>query len=542
MDTWAEELKHQPQRELALWTPGMRRHVTALRRIDGTPRYGQEVLSTTDLLSRSETRRSETLASLGEQEQAKLGQFFTNSAVAQFIAGMVRLPGSGALRILDPGAGSGALTAALVARVITEAPHLAIEVTAVEVDPAVTKALCATLADCATAADGAGLEFTAYVIESSFVSAAADLVEQFDVVIQNPPYAKLAAGDTDRRSTAAVAVDTPNMYAAFVALGVAALVPGGQLVAITPRSFTNGAYFESFRRWLLSKTVFDRIHIFAARNSVFADTGVLQENIIYSMTKTSEMPATAALSASRDHTDAATVREVHYAEIVHPKDKHRYVRIPSTPEDTELVALMASLPCALHEVGIDVSTGRVVDFRSRQQLLETPLEVRYPMVYPANISHGLVSHPKANGKVQWYSITADADRRSLVPAGTYVLVKRFSAKEERRRLVAGVWSATEHGDTPVAFDNKLNFFHVRGKTLDVPLAMGLAIWLNSAAVDAYFRTFSGHTQVNATDLRGMRYPSAATLRALGAGHDTLPDEETIDRLVSAVIEPKAVSA
>ncbi|MBO0882648.1 MAG: hypothetical protein J2P17_20415, partial [Mycobacterium sp.] len=215
---------------------------------------------------------------------------------------------------------------------------------------------------------------------------------------------------------------------------------------------------------------------------------------------------------------------------------------PSTPQDAELVSVMASLPCTLSEVGIEVSTGRVVDFRSRDQLLESPLEEHYPMVYPANISQGVLSHPKPDGKVQWFSITAAEDRRWLVPAGTYVLVKRFSAKEEKRRLVASIWTPARHGNTPAAFDNKLNYFHVRGKPLDEPLSMGLAIWLNSTAVDLYFRTFSGHTQVNATDLRGMRYPSAAALRALGAGHDALPDDETIDRLVSTIIEPQAISA
>lgn len=499
------------------------------------------MISPTDLLDRSETRRAETLESLGEQ-QAKLGQFFTNTHAAQFMAGLVRLPESGVLRILDPGAGSGALTAALVARVISEAPQVAVAVTAVEVDPDVTAALRATLVDCAVAAEQAGVTFTADVIEGNFVDAARELVEKFDVVIQNPPYAKLAANDPDRRATAMVAVDSPNIYAAFVALGVTALIPGGQLIAITPRSFTNGAYFANFRRWLLPRAMFDRIHIFAARNSVFADTGVLQENIIYSMTKTSDVPATAILSASRDHTDVATEREVDYTEILHPKDRQLYVRIPSTPEDADLVSLMAALPCTLAEAGIEVSTGRVVDFRSREQLLDQPLDEHYPMVYPANISHGVLSHPKQNGKVQWFSITAEEDRKWLVPAGTYVLVKRFSAKEERRRLVASIWTPADHGDTPAAFDNKLNFFHIRGKSLDEPLAMGLAIWLNSTAVDSYFRTFSGHTQVNATDLRGMRYPTAEQLRALGTGHTSLPDDATIDRLVNDLVEPKAVSA
>jgi adenine-specific DNA-methyltransferase len=91
------------------------------------------------------------------------------------------------------------------------------------------------------------------------------------------------------------------------------------------------------------------------------------------------------------------------------------------------------------------------------------------------------------------------------------LIKRFSAKEEKRRIVAAVWS----GDRTPAFDNKLNYIHANGHGLDPEVARGLAYWLNSTQVDDYFRVFSGHTQVNAGDLRQMKFPSLDQLRALG---------------------------
>jgi len=45
--------------------------------------------------------------------------------------------------------------------------------------------------------------------------------------------------------------------------------------------------------------------------------------------------------------------------------------------------------------------------------------------------------------------------------------------------------------------------------------VGGAAFLNTEAVDEAFRRFNGHTQVNATDLRNMKYPSRATLLAIG---------------------------
>jgi len=50
--------------------------------------------------------------------------------------------------------------------------------------------------------------------------------------------------------------------------------------------------------------------------------------------------------------------------------------------------------------------------------------------------------------------------------------------------------------------------------------------------DRYFRLFSGHTQVNATDLRKMRYPSREQLIRLG-GHvkQRIPDQDRIDTIL-----------
>lgn len=104
--------------------------------------------------------------------------------------------------------------------------------------------------------------------------------EPFDLVIMNPPYKKLAASSRERKLVSSVSTETSNLYSAFMALGVHLLRPGGQLLAITPRSFANGPYFRLFRRYFLERMHLDRVHVFGARNKVFADTAVLQENVI----------------------------------------------------------------------------------------------------------------------------------------------------------------------------------------------------------------------------------------------------------------------
>ncbi len=67
----------------------------------------------------------------------------------------------------------------------------------------------------------------------------------------------------------------------------------------------------------------------------------------------------------------------------------------------------------------------------------------------------------------------------------------------------------------LGFENHLNLFHEKKHGLPQVLAHGLAVYLNSTAIDEQFRRFSGHTQVNATDLKLLKYPSRDDLMELG---------------------------
>lgn len=72
------------------------------------------------------------------------------------------------------------------------------------------------------------------------------------------------------------------------------------------------------------------------------------------------------------------------------------------------------------------------------------------------------------------------------------------------------------------------------------MARGLALYLNSTIVDRFFRLFNGHTQVNATDLRALPYPSADDLVALGQALDSaeLPAQAVIDELIEEIVRAR----
>lgn len=477
------------------------------------------------------------------RRQAALGQFFTPQGAATLIASMPTLPAAGTLRVLDPGAGSGSLTAALVSRALEESPNLRLEVVAVEIDSAVVAQLRATLEDAAKTAKSLGRHVKTKVVVGDFVDIASrqlvpSLSKPFDLVIMNPPYRKLSAASQHRIALAKLGVDCPNLYAAFVALAAKALAPNGQLVAITPQSFTNGPHFSEFRHFILQHLTLNRIHLFKSRSTVFSDTGVLQENIVFSATRGGP-EADVTILSSHGHADSPVSLRVRYDQVVLPGDTEKFIRVPSTGTDLALAQTMAKLPCRLSELKLRVSTGKVVDFRSTQYLRDDPCSDCVPLVYPGNLRSGIVEWPRGIRKPQGFLPKDLGAQKLLLPSGCYVVVKRFSAKEERKRVVAAVWDPKLNGNKPIAFENHLNVIHSDGAGLSRDLAVGLSLWLNSTFVDRAFRTFSGHTQVNATDLRSMRFPNEETLSSLGSGQPlALPEQEKIDALV-AVATPTA---
>jgi adenine-specific DNA-methyltransferase len=87
----------------------------------------------------------------------------------------------------------------------------------------------------------------------------------------------------------------------------------------------------------------------------------------------------------------------------------------------------------------------------------------------------------------------------------------------------------------VAIENHLNVLHRKGAGLPLALARGLTAWLNTTLVDEYFRGWSGHTQVNASDLRGLPMPDAAALEALGAAVHAGAPQDRVDQAAERIV-------
>ncbi|NTU54317.1 MAG: SAM-dependent methyltransferase [Chlorobiaceae bacterium] len=471
------------------------------------------------MLSAIEIKRVQLSKSTPAKRKSQFGQFFTPESTAVFMASLFP-DGNGNCRLLDAGAGIGSLSAAFLARWRSGGFQFqAVELDAFELDHELIRHLSNTLTSFNHSSD---LEVN--IREADFIKAAVDSLSAnlFSVplkgythAILNPPYKKINSNSAHRSLLRQVGIETVNLYSAFVALAVAMVAPGGHVVAIIPRSFCNGPYYRPFREFIAKRTSIRHVHLFESRNKAFKDDDVLQENVIIHLECGAEQGSVTVSTSTDDTFSDLATHEHPFDRIVFSGDSERFIHIPTSPEKFTFDA-STTVRYTLENMGLKVSTGPVVDFRLKPHLRDMPDSGTVPLLYPCHFSGYKTTWPLIESKKP-NAVERNAETEKwLYPNGFYCVVRRFSSKEEKRRIAASVVDPKTFGDTAVlGFENHLNVFHENKKGIPEPLAWGLAVFLNTTAVDERFRRFNGHTQVNATDLRTMLYPSREELIELG---------------------------
>lgn len=439
-------------------------------------------------------------------KRKEYGQFFTTLDSANFMASLFSFkPNREMLRILDAGAGSGILCTSLVERLRSCGFKGGIELTCYENDPSILPLLKDALAllesNCQVKCK---LETANYLTSQNFESD--ETANKFDLVIGNPPYRKINKSAQEAKCMASVCYGAPNLYFLFMAMGIHNLAKNGELVYIIPRSWTSGAYFERFRKYLLSNCVIEHIHLFGSRNEVFKGDPVLQETMIIKVKKASNAPRniTISFSESSDFYDTET-NKIKYSTIV---GKNDYIYLATNSEEESVLDRLEKLDFTLEGDGLRMKTGLVVDFRTREELRNHDGLDTYPLLYSQHIKDGGIVWPI--GKENEYICTK---RKALLQDNAnYLFVKRFTAKEERRRLQCGMYFLKDHPKYQyISTQNKINF--IRCDTVDE--TYGLYALFNSTIYDKYYRILNGSTQVNSTEINKMPVPSKHIISCIG---------------------------
>ena len=471
-------------------------------------------ISLLDYVSRA---TNDYIAAMPKTARKQYGQFFTSPQTAEFMASLFDLSAAvGTVSILDPGAGSGLLSAAMIERLQAQPRITKIKLVCYESNPDILELLQANLEYiCAHALKPVEYELRNqnYILSqaSAYRHENALGLESYDYVIGNPPYKKLRKDAPEAAVAEDVCYGAPNLYFIFAAMSLFNLKVNGELVYIIPRSWTSGAYFRKFRQKFLSQGALEHIHLFVSRDKVFDQEAVLQETTIIKVRKTTERPASITFTTSQCNLDFAAKTEfaAPYDLVVCGQDN--YVFFLTCEEDVHTMQRLRKMDNTLADTGMRMRTGLTVGFRNRDALHATKAPDSVPLFEAGHIRNGEVLFPF--GEENFYLQTKQAGL--LQKNANYLFVKRFTAKEEKRRLQCGIYLARKYPEyQEISTENKINFISGEHDLSECEV-YGLYVLFNSTLYDNYYRILNGSTQVNASEINSMPVPAVDIIRKMG---------------------------
>ena len=450
------------------------------------------------------------MASVPKSIRKKYGQFFTNVTTAKFMAALFDFDLSKSkLCILDAGAGSGILSVAVIDKLINYGYKGEIHLTCYETDEQVLSLLKINL-DLIKSKYGIHYEIIQanYITSQTFENSTLfdDENKVYDYIIGNPPYLKISKDANEAKIMSNVCYGAPNLYFLFWAMGIHNLKYGAELVYIVPRSWTSGAYFKQFRQYLFANCVITDMHLFESRDKVFDGESVLQETIVVKVKKTTKRPKFINITSSSTSTFEDVVKfSAPYGTIV---AQNQFVYLVTNEKDVKVLNQINHFDTTLPDINMRMQTGIIVDFRTREVLRNQLEDNSYPLFYSQHIKGGRVIWPLGKeGEV------IKTDRKGYLQENSdFLMVKRFTSKEEERRLQCGIYLKKKYSQFPyISTQNKINFIKC-----DSPcVTYGLYVLLNSSLYDDYDRILNGSTQVNSTEINQMPIPERRIIEEMG---------------------------
>jgi adenine-specific DNA-methyltransferase len=494
------------------------------------------------------------------EHKKKLGQFFTPLLVAQFMAEFCTIK-KNKIKILDPGCGIGILSCAIIENLIENHKRLTeIDLVAFEFDSEILLYTDACLEYLGNWLRQKQIKFSYFLCKNDFVlhnsqvlSEGNQSLEVYDLVIANPPYFKLNKKDSKVLAANSIIYGQTNIYSIFLIIASKLLNKKGQLVFITPRSFASGSYFKLFREKFFSLIEITNIHLFNSRREAFQRDKILQENIIVSGKRKSielksqlklfvdqNIPNTLNISTSNGVKDLNEKQSKNYrfADLVNIKSDQKILHIPISENDEKAIKLFKSWTNNLQSYQMEISTGPVVDFRSEEFISQKKGNDCVPLIYLNSVNKMSFKWPvenKGKGKIKGQFIRCNKKSLSrLVPNMDYVLLRRFSSKDDHSRLIASPYFKKWLPEfEKLGIENHLNYIYRPFGILSEHEAVGISAVLNSRLFDIYFRTFNGNINVSATELRDLPLPELKIIKSIGRNLVTEKrnDQEFIDRVI-----------
>jgi adenine-specific DNA-methyltransferase len=454
------------------------------------------------------------------------GQFFTPSSVANLMASYCDYDEK-TVTVLDPGFGLGILTCALIENLIAKCNQIRnISVTAYETDSNLIFYSELVLNYLKLWLNKKNISFEYKLCSNDFILHNLTIIknndyEKFDVIISNPPYFKLGKMDERALASKGFISGESNIYSLFMSLSVKLLKNNGKFISITPRSFASGKYFRGFRDSFFNSVQIDNIHLFKSRRDTFNRDKVLQETVIIKATKTNILlDKRISLTSSKGVKDITENKIKNYftKDLINLESAEKILYLPSNNCEISVLQLVNSWTNRLSNHDIQISTGPVVYFRNLDHIRyesKKQTDDIAPLFWLQNVEKMSLNWPKILKEKGQYIIVNKGSQASLLQNKNYILLRRFSTKDDKSRLIAAPYFSNFIETQYIGVENRVNYIYRKDGHLEENEVSGLCGLLNSELFDTYFQIFNGNVNVSATELREMKFPSLFQIKEIG---------------------------
>ena len=461
-----------------------------------------------------------------KSENIRLGRLFTKKETARLMAAMLRLDTERtAYTVLDAGAGTGILSAAVIERICRECPSCKqIFITCYENNedflPMLKDNLERIRKKCR---HDYNVRLYITVYEENYITESKnhytvtffDSVEdKYDLIIYNPPtelYEKDSQEASEAGGVTQVKIGAPFLFAKMTARH---MEDGADAVIMLPATAASASSLTGFRQEMKERVSLERIHLFIGKQKNAKRAVPLKKNIILSYTK-GAAPEKIQISTSYDEgkpESTVALPPLDYNFVVDEADGS--LTLPKSIEDTKIVSYISHFPETLSSLGLKMSTGLVIDSRCEGLLFSEPIKGAVPLLRQSCINGGVTTFPMPVKRQYIAAVNPTLIQKNK----NMVLIKRVPAKSDERFLNSSIYMAAQLPSYRyISTHNKINFIDTKDKLSEMSarLAWGLFALLNSTIYDRYLSIVSKSKQINSKEMKKLPLPPRNIIENMG---------------------------
>lgn len=460
-----------------------------------------------------------------ESENIRLGRLFTKKDTARLMAGMLSLDSKKAVyTILDPGAGTGILSAAVIEEICNKCPSAKqIYITCYENDPVFIPMLKNNLERIRKKCrHDYGVKLFVTVYEENYLTdsknhytvALYDEVreDKFDVIVCNPPLDLIDKHSPEAEAVGGVTqlkIGAPYLFARLAANH---LEPQGQLVIMLPTLSSTSSGLSSFRKEMADTLALRKIHLFVGKQKNPRRAVPLKKSFILAYANAEKTQGIEVTTSTDNGASVTALPTLPYDFIVDSKDGT--LTLPKSIEDTKIVKHISDLPETLTSLGLKMSTGLIIDSKCEGMLFTEPVKGTVPLIRPSAIKGGQIRFPQPVK----HQYVAPTNEKLVQKNKNMVIIKRVPAKSDDRFVNSAIFMAAQlPGYKYISTHNKINFIDTVDKDAEISprLAFGLFALLNSTIYDRYISIMSKSKQINSKEMKDLPLPPKNIIENIG---------------------------